>query len=433
MDSVQNNEAATQRQDRLLTTLVRLLELPATEVNTTLNQAAQLVAEVLAADKVDIFFHESANETLVALGTSDTPMGRRQHAIGMNRLPLANGGCTVEVFLSGTSYLTGHADQDPDELVGIKVGLGVRSQIGAVLQVHTQHRGVLLAASGTPDFFSQQDLRFLEAVARWIGIVIHRTELIEQMRHEAVERGRRLAAEELLTITAHDLRNYLTPMRGRIELLERRARREGREQDVRDARATTHTLDLLDRVITDLLDVSRLNQGIFVITPAPMNLVELVQEIVAAFRSTGSPIHVHAPAEVVLSADAARLRQLLENLLANAVKYAPRQTPITVEVYTEERTDGPWVILTVSNAGPGLPPERLATLFHPFVAGSESIGLGLGLYLAKRIAEAHTGTLTLDSPAGKGVQATLALPVEEEELIVGKQETSSGGWDRSKG
>jgi signal transduction histidine kinase len=68
----------------------------------------------------------------------------------------------------------------------------------------------------------------------------------------------------------------------------------------------------------------------------------------------------------------------------------------------------------VSNAGPGLSPERLATLFHPFVAGSQSIGLGLGLYLAKKIAEAHTGTLTLDSPNGQGVQATLALPVEEE-------------------
>jgi two-component system, OmpR family, sensor kinase len=424
MDSVQNNEAAAQRQERLLTTLEGLLELPATEVNTTLNQAAQLVAEVLAADKVDVFFHESANETLVALGTSDTPMGRRQHAIGMDRLPLANGGCTVEVFLSGISYLTGHADQDPDELVGIKVGLGVRSQIGTVFQVHAQHRGVLLAASGKPDFFSQQDLRFLEAVARWLGIVLHRAELTEQMRREAVEQGRRLAAEELLTIMAHDLRNYLTPMRGRIELLERRARREGREQDIRDAEATTHTLSLLERVIADLLDVARLNEGIFVITPAPMNLVELVQEIVAAFRSAGNPIHVHTPAQVVLSADPARLRQLLENLLANAVKYAPRQTPITVEVHTEGRTDGLWVILSVSNAGPGLPPEGLATLFHPFMAGSQSIGLGLGLYLAKRIAEAHAGTLTLESQAGQGVQATLALPVEEEELIVSEQETS---------
>jgi two-component system OmpR family sensor kinase len=424
MDSAQNNEVAAQRQNRLLTMLERLLELPATEVNTTLNQTAQLVAEVLAADKVDVFFHESANETLVALGTSDTPLGRRQRAIGMDRLPLANGGRTVEVFLSGTSYLTGHADQDPDELVGIRVGLGVRSEIATVFQVHAQHRGVLLAVSGTPDYFSQQDLHFLEAVARWIGIVLHRAELIEQMRHEAVEQGRRLAAEELLTIMAHDLRNYLTPMRGRIELLQRRARREGREQDVRDAGATTHTLGLLERVIADLLDVARLNQGIFVITPVPMNLVDLVQEVVVAFRSAERSIHVHAPAEVVLSADPARLRQLLENLLANAVKYAPGQTPITVEVHTERRTDGPWVILTVSNAGPGLPVERLATLFHPFVAGSQSTGLGLGLYLAKRIAEAHAGTLTLDSPGGQGVQATLALPVEEEELVVGEQEIS---------
>ena len=419
MDSVRYKEEAAQRQDRFLTTLEQLLELPATEVNTTLNEAAQLVAEVLAADKVDIFFHESANETLVALGTSDTPMGRRQHAIGMHRLPIANGGCTVEVFLSGTSYLNDHVDEDRDELVGVKVGLGVKSQIATVFQVHAQHRGVLLAAASRPDFFSQQDLRFLEAVARWIGILIDRAELVEQMRREVMEQSRRLAAEELLTIMAHDLRNYLTPMRGRIELLARRARREGREQDVRDAGATTHTLGLLERVIGDLLDVARLNQGIFVVTPVPMNLVDLVEEVVVAFRSADRPIHVHAPEEVDLSADPARLRQLLENLLANAVKYAPRQTPITIKVQQERRTDGLWVMLTVCNEGPGLPPEELATLFQPFVAGSQSTGLGLGLYLAKRIAEAHAGTLTLDSPTGRGVQATLTLPVEEEELIVG--------------
>jgi two-component system, OmpR family, sensor kinase len=425
MDVVQNNENVAQRQDQLLMMLERLLELPAIEVDTTLKQTSQMVAEVLAADKVDIFFYEAANETLVALGTSDTPMGRRQHAIGMDRLPLANGGRVVEVFLSGNSYFTGHADQDSDELVGIKVGLGVKSQMGTVFQVRAQHQGVLLVASGTSDYFSQQDLRFLEAVARWIGIVIDRAQIVEQMRHEAVEQGRRLAAEELLTIMAHDLRNYLTPMKGRIEMLERRARRDGREQDIRDTKATLHTLSLLERVITDLLDVARLNEGIFVITPASMNLVHLIREVVVAFEAAERPIYVHAPAEVVLSVDPARLRQLLENLLANAVTYAPRQTPVTVEVHIDRRADGPWVILTVSNEGPGLPPERLAALVHPFIAGSQSIGLGLGLYLVKRITEAHGGTLTLESPGGHGVQATIALPVEEEELIVGDQEASS--------
>ncbi|MFL5588409.1 MAG: sensor histidine kinase, partial [Ktedonobacteraceae bacterium] len=193
---------------------------------------------------------------------------------------------------------------------------------------------------------------------------------------------------------------------------------------IRDVSAVNHTVGLLERVIADLLDVARLNQGIFAINAQPMHLMELVQDVVAAFRTADRPIHVHTVVEVVFSADPNRLRQLLENVLANAVKYAPKQTPIAVEVAIERRRDGPWVMLTVSNAGPGIPLEVLTTLFHPFVAGSQSSGLGLGLYLANRIAAAHGGTLTIDSPAGQGVQVTLALPVEEEELLVREQEAS---------
>ena len=106
-----------------MTTLERLLELPTTDVNSTLNQAAQLVAEVLAAEKVDAFLHNSLTDTLVAIGTNDTPMGKRQQAVGMDRLFLGDGGRLVKVFLTGVPYLTGHADQDSEELVGVKVGV----------------------------------------------------------------------------------------------------------------------------------------------------------------------------------------------------------------------------------------------------------------------------------------------------------------------
>lgn len=413
-----DKEELKHRQERQLAALEGLLELSATDLTMTLKQATSLIAEVLSADKVDIFFHDPTNETLVALGTSDTPMGRKQHKIGLNILPLANGGRTVEVFLSGESFISHHAEQDAEELVGLKVGLGVKSTIATVFEVERLHRGVLIATSASPEFFSEQDLRFLEAIARWIGIVIHRVELVERMKHEAVEQGRRLAAEELLTILAHDLRNYLTPLRGRIDMLALRAQRDEREQDTRDIEAVHHTLGLLERVIADLLDVARLNQGIFDITTHSMNLVELIQEVAQAFSTVEKPIQVHAPAKVIFSADAERLRQLLENVLANAVKYAPKQTPITVELRSEQRMDGAWVILTVSNEGPGLPAGLLTTIFKPFVAGSQSTGLGLGLYLANRIASAHNGTLTIDSPADQGVRVTLALPVEDEELVV---------------
>ncbi len=81
MTQAYNKNETSQRQDRLLTTLEGLLELPATDVTATLNQATSLIAEVFAADKVDVFFHDWASETLVALGTSATPMGRKQKAI----------------------------------------------------------------------------------------------------------------------------------------------------------------------------------------------------------------------------------------------------------------------------------------------------------------------------------------------------------------
>ena len=136
-----DQDGISQRQDRLLTTLEGLLELSTTEVKVTLDQTANLIAEVLAADKVDFFFHDPASASLVTLGTSDTPMGRQQRAIGMDRMPFANGGRAVEVFLTGTSFLTGHADQDPDVLVGVKVGLGVKSIIVTVFEAKTLRRG----------------------------------------------------------------------------------------------------------------------------------------------------------------------------------------------------------------------------------------------------------------------------------------------------
>src|ERR671928_1135080 len=94
----------TDRADRdrwLLAVLQRLLALEPGDLSAAMTEAAQQVAEVLGADKVDVFFYVPAEEALVAEGTSDTPMGRRQHELGLNRLPLAQGGRTVRVFESG--------------------------------------------------------------------------------------------------------------------------------------------------------------------------------------------------------------------------------------------------------------------------------------------------------------------------------------------
>ena len=157
--------------DRLLETLQRLLAIQAPELRPALNQASDLVAQTLGAEKVDVLLYEAAKDSLVAMGTSDTPMGRRQHELGLDRVPIANGGAQVRVFQTGEPYLTGHADQDPEQPRGIVEGLGVRSQLDVPLDVGGARRGILSAMSAIPDRFSERDLGFLAAVATWVGML----------------------------------------------------------------------------------------------------------------------------------------------------------------------------------------------------------------------------------------------------------------------
>jgi len=187
--------------DRLLETLQRLLAIQAPELRPALNQASDLVAQTLGAEKVDVLLYEATKDSLVAMGTSDTSMGRRQHELGLDRLPLANGGAQVRVFQTGEPYLTGHADQDPEQPRGIVEGLGVRSQIDVPLDVDGARRGILSAMSAIPDRFSERDLGFLAAVATWVGMLTHRAELVEQLAVDADRRATRRVAEELTTLT----------------------------------------------------------------------------------------------------------------------------------------------------------------------------------------------------------------------------------------
>src|SRR5215203_1308314 len=111
---------------RLLLTLERLLTIEAMDVRTALNEASDMIARAVHADKVDIFLYDVAISSLVAMGVSLTPLARRQQELGLDRVPIANGGRSVGVYLSEQPYLTGHADQDPEELPGVKGALAIR-------------------------------------------------------------------------------------------------------------------------------------------------------------------------------------------------------------------------------------------------------------------------------------------------------------------
>ncbi len=170
----------------------------------TLDEASNLINAALQVDKVDVFMHEAETESLVAMGVSDTPLGRRQQEIGMHRLPLVSGGRSARVFQTGEPFMTGRADLDPVELRAVIDGIGVRSELICPIAVDGERRGVLSAVSAKPDLFVDRDLTFLAAASSWVGMVIHRAELIEQVARESVQQGRRQAAEELARLTPRE-------------------------------------------------------------------------------------------------------------------------------------------------------------------------------------------------------------------------------------
>ena len=396
--------------DTLLSTLEQLLAIEATDLKGALDQSADLLAGALGAEKIDVSLHDPAVDTLVAMGISDTPMGRRQQQIGMDRLPVANGGRVVGVYQTGEPYMTGRADEDPVVLLGFTQGLGVRSMLVVPLMVNGERRGVVQAASAEVDAFTEEHLRFLGAVSSWVGMVAHRAELTEKVARDAAEAARRSTADELVTALAHDLGNQMVPLKARVDLLGRRATQIGDEKISEHAREAQLALSRLQRMISAMLDVARLDRGLFSLVRRPVDIADLARETAGQVGVRGE-VQVRAPEDLIVSVDPEALRQALENLLANALKHSPDNVPVVVEMGGRETPDGKRAVIEVRDSGPGIAPELMPRLFDRFASGKGSQGLGLGLYLARGIAEAHGGTLTVESKPGKGATFRLSLPL----------------------
>jgi two-component system, OmpR family, sensor kinase len=408
-------EIKTSLPQRELHLLEGLLRIPSGGVQTTLSHTSDLVAGATGADKIDAFLYDEARDSLVAVGTSTQPLSVLQRQLGLDVLQLSNGGRVVHVYKTGETFVSGQLDRDPEELKGVKEALAIRSKVGVPLYIGGQRRGMMMVASLQPDFFTPEDVRFIEAVGRWVGVLAHRAELAEQISRNAEEQGRRAGAEELVTVLAHDLRNYLSPLHMRLEVMRLRAQRDGRDEDVRDADAAASAVQRLGGLVSDILDVARIDQGVFRMEPELVDLGQLVRETATMLATQDHPVSVtlEQGQKIEIAADPGRLQQCLENIIANAIQKSPKHAPVSVFVTLQKsRPDGPLANVTVIDQGPGISRELLPHVFERFVSGKQRQGgLGLGLYLAKRVAGMHGGDLTVDSTPGKGARFMLTLPL----------------------
>lgn len=256
--------------------------------------------------------------------------------------------------------------------------------------------------------YGPKELALIHDFASRVGLALDNSRLLQRSR-EAIQ-----IRDEFLSIASHELLTPLTALQANVQSLMRQ-RRQGEpvspERLERGLEIADRQVQRLTRLVRELLDVSRIESGRGRLDPEPFDLSGLVEELVVRYREEaerhGSEMHVDAPPGATGVWDRDRLEQVITNLISNAIKYGNAR-PIHVEVGSDASTA--WV--AVRDRGIGIAPERLPTIFQRFeraAPGSGYGGLGLGLYIAQQITEAHGGRIAVSSTPGKGSCFTLIL------------------------
>ncbi|HEX9049059.1 MAG TPA: ATP-binding protein [Anaeromyxobacter sp.] len=265
---------------------------------------------------------------------------------------------------------------------------------------------IVLAATDPLRRYGAPDL----ALATDVG---HRTALAvehERLLREATGAAR--AREEFMQVASHELRGPIGTLRLAVHLLGRDVAKGRTQAFAERLRIIDRQAGRLGRLSDMLLDVSRITAGRLEIAREPGDLSALVREVVARVGDeavdAGIDLRLQAPDEVRCAFDAARLDQVVSNLLSNALKYG-REAPVDVRV----RRDAGRAILEVEDRGIGIAPEDQERIFERFERAASAhpfAGIGLGLWIVRRLVEAHGGTIRVRSAPGQGATFTVELP-----------------------
>ncbi|HEU0013778.1 MAG TPA: GAF domain-containing protein [Longimicrobium sp.] len=272
----------------------------------------------------------------------------------------------------------------------------------------------------SPRSFDESERTFLHTVADLAAQALERSRLFaaeRQARAEAESASR--AKTEFLAVMSHELRTPLNAIGGYTELMEMGLRGPLTPEQAEDLKRIRRSQHHLLGLINDVLNFARLEGGHveFDIARVPLGgvLAGLEALVAPQVRERGLEYGYAAPdADLAAWADAEKVRQIVLNLLSNAIKFTPRGGSVRLECVRREGR----VLVRVSDTGAGVPPDRLESIFEPFVQLGRSLtsvqeGTGLGLSISRDLARGMGGDLAVESPPGSGAVFTLALPAAD--------------------
>jgi signal transduction histidine kinase len=311
-----------------------------------------------------------------------------------------------------TIYRRDMADLQHDEDREL-VELGLRSRVGAPLIVGTRPVGMLSLVRAEPDSFTEDEIELISLLGRFLGSAVQNMRAYEAER-ATVEELRRLSAlrADFVSLVSHELRSPMAAIIGSARTLHERWRELTPEQRESFLGLIDHETGRLSELVADVLDTSRIESGTFSYSFGDVDLGELVKESAAAAASAQDEVRILADVPRPLPSvrgDRERLRQVLTNLIDNAVTYSPADGEVDIGAYSENGR----VTIEVRDRGPGIAPEHQSLIFEKFgrVSGEHAKpGTGLGLFIARSIVHAQGGTLEVRSGPEQGATFALVLP-----------------------
>jgi signal transduction histidine kinase len=262
--------------------------------------------------------------------------------------------------------------------------------------------------AGVTDFIAKSDLSPRRLALRvQFATRVARAEADTQRSIDAARRAA-AARDDVLAVVSHDLRGPLHA----IGLATEALRDEVPASANRYLAAIDRASQRAERLISDLLEASAIENGALALAASPVDAVSIVRQAAQDYellaKESGGLITAHVPdGSVVVRADRDRVLQVLGNLIGNALKHA-RGAPIDLQVLRDERT----ARIAVCDKGPGIPAQELPHVFDRYWQGrTKKAGAGLGLAIAKGIVAAHGGEIQVHSTLGEGTDFTFTLPL----------------------